>query len=422
MDETRGDEDDVREATVTSLAVGDACVVSVSVVRRSGDSAGRPENETATLQVPLAQHVDASTASTDSAQPLCRASDALTIALAAKKLFVRLLKKQKRPRAHHERDRPRRWSATVSLLTIVIEQTIDRTTSKAPRPPFGARSTRTARRYPEFARWALSYERDNTRGFPEILIQTPRSAGPRPPPLLARRARPGLARGFPLGNEGGGFPPPGWPPARGRVRGPPTWDRRRGAQLEVVRDGAFPAFRGETRLYAKDATSGGPVRFRSARRMRASLCDADAIRTAMSMPNISRSLARSAPCGVPRGTLTCPRRGGEGPGRRRSDDVLVLRHVVSRPGSQSYRRAKGDADPPCARLRFSACRSKLRPPYVPCFLVALHLPRAGHRRVRSSSRRRRRAGGACAWRRPPWRARPWSRPSCPCPSCPSCRT
>lgn len=75
-------EDDVREVTVTSLAVGDACAVSVSVVRRSGGSAGRgrPEKETATLQVPLAQHVDASLASTDPAGAL-RDVDAL-VALA----------------------------------------------------------------------------------------------------------------------------------------------------------------------------------------------------------------------------------------------------------------------------------------------------------------------------------------------------
>ena len=90
-DETSADaRDDVREVTVTSMTAGDACVVSVGVVRRSEGSGGskRPERETASLTVPLEQHVDASLASTDPAAAL-RDVGAL-VAVADEKLFSRL--------------------------------------------------------------------------------------------------------------------------------------------------------------------------------------------------------------------------------------------------------------------------------------------------------------------------------------------
>ena len=225
MDETRGDEDDVREATVTS-PVGDACVVSVSVVRRSGDSAGRPEKETATLQVPLAQHVDASLASTDPAGAL-RDVDAL-VALAEEKLFVRLLKKQNHPA--RETTRPRETMEKgnrVRLLTIVIEQTIDRTTSKARDRLSALASTRTARRISPSSRpGALGTKTTTRAASPKIIIQTPRSAGSLTDSTpLARRARPGRPR-VSAGKEGWGIPPSGMASrartrSRAAGRGPP---------------------------------------------------------------------------------------------------------------------------------------------------------------------------------------------------------
>ena len=222
MDETRGDEDDVREATVTSLAVGDACVVSVSVVRRSGDSAGRPEKETATLQVPLAQHVDASLASTDPAGAL-RDVDAL-VALAEEKLFVRLLKKQKPPRARDDATARDDGEREPCQATDDRYRTDDRPHHfEGPRPPFGARfDPYGPPDIPEFAPGRFGYENDHTRGFPEN--NNPDAAFGGVPdgfhPSWPGGPVPG-GRGFPPGRRGGGFPPPGWPPARGRGRGPP---------------------------------------------------------------------------------------------------------------------------------------------------------------------------------------------------------
>ena len=248
MDETRGDEDDVREATVTSLAVGDACVVSVSVVRRSGDSAGRPEKETATLQVPLAQHVDASLASTDPAGAL-RDVDAL-VALAEEKLFVRLLKKQKRPRARDDATARDDGEREPCQATDDRYRTDDRPHHfEGPRPPSALASTCTARRIsPRSRPGALGTKTTIRAASPKIIIQTPRSAGSLTDstplgPAGPSRAAAGFRR---EGGVGDSLLRDGLPRADA-VAGRRTGDRRRGAEADSF-DAAFEAaFRGETR-------------------------------------------------------------------------------------------------------------------------------------------------------------------------------
>jgi len=224
-------EDDVREVTVTSLAVGDACAVSVSVVRRSGGSAGRgrPEKETATLQVPLAQHVDASLASTDPAGAL-RDVDAL-VALAEEKLFVRLALTRRKERRDATRDDATARDDGEREPCQTARDDLDRTDGRTDgrtergfegsRPPFGARfDPYGPPDIPEFAPGRFGYENDPTRGFPE----NPDAAFGGVPdgfhPSWPGGPVPG-GRGFPPGRGGRGFPPPGWPPARGRGRGPP---------------------------------------------------------------------------------------------------------------------------------------------------------------------------------------------------------
>ena len=231
-DATRGDEDDVREVTVTSLAVGDACAVSVSVVRRSGGSAGRgrPEKETATLQVPLSCHVDASLASTDPAGAL-RDVDAL-VALAEEKLFARLDLTRKKSEEGKERlfcRETARDDGEREPRQQIADRSFDRHDGRqgsrprfeGPRPPFGARfDPYGPPDIPEFAPGRFGYENDPTRGFPE----NPDAAFGGVPdgfhPSWPGGPVPG-GRGFPPGRGGRGFPPPGWPPARGRGRGPP---------------------------------------------------------------------------------------------------------------------------------------------------------------------------------------------------------
>ena len=223
-DETSADaRDDVREVTVTSMTAGDACVVSVGVVRRSEGSGGskRPERETASLTVPLEQHVDASLASTDPAAAL-RDVGAL-IAVADEKLFSRLALARgnggdasRPPRARAgetggDRDRAapppdandRTWSD-------------DRPRFEGPRPPPGARfDPYGPPDVPEFAPGRFGSERDPMRGFPE----NPDAAFGGVPDGF-HPSWPG-GPGFPPGTGGRGIPPPGWHPARGRGRGPP---------------------------------------------------------------------------------------------------------------------------------------------------------------------------------------------------------
>ena len=216
---------DVREVTVTSLAFGDACAVSVSVVRGSG-SAEPPKKETATLEVNLAQHVDASLASTDPAGAL-RDVDAL-VALAEEKLFVRLALTRRKQRARARDDAAARDDGEREPCQTADD--LDRTDGRpggrterfeGSRPPFGARfDPYGPPDIPEFAPGRFGYENDPTRGFPE----NPDAAFGGVPdgfhPSWPGGPVPG-GRGFPPGRGGRGFPPPGWPPARGRGRGPP---------------------------------------------------------------------------------------------------------------------------------------------------------------------------------------------------------
>jgi hypothetical protein len=215
------EEDEIRSVTVTSMTVGDACVVSVGVVRGGGK-----KNETASLQVPLAQHVDASLASTDPAGAL-RDVDAL-VALAEEKLFVRLALTRRKERARARDDATARDDGEREPCQTAddLDRTDGRTDGRTERfegsrPPFGARfDPYGPPDIPEFAPGRFGYENDPTRGFPE----NPDAAFGGVPdgfhPSWPGGPVPG-GRGFPPGRGGRGFPPPGWPPARGRGRGPP---------------------------------------------------------------------------------------------------------------------------------------------------------------------------------------------------------
>jgi hypothetical protein len=140
------EEDEIRSVTVTSMTVGDACVVSVGVVRGSGK-----KNETASLQVPLAQHVDASLASTDPVGAL-RDVDAL-VALANKRLFsfIGAWKKKNdeetRAEAHATSDGTavrESFAKRASPTSTRTRSSSNRATATAPRRSL--RPVRTARR------------------------------------------------------------------------------------------------------------------------------------------------------------------------------------------------------------------------------------------------------------------------------------
>ena len=137
----------------------------------------------------------------------------------------------------------------VRLLTIVIEQTIDRTTSKARDRLSALASTRTARRISPSSRpGALGTKTTLRAASPKIIIQTPRSAGSptdSPPlgPAGPSRAAAGSRR---EGGVGDSLLRDGLPRADA-VAGRRTWDRRRGAEADSF-DAAFEAaFREETR-------------------------------------------------------------------------------------------------------------------------------------------------------------------------------
>lgn len=212
------EEEEIRSVTVTSMTVGDACVVSVGVVRGSGK-----KNETASLQVPLAQHVDASLASTDPVGAL-RDVDAL-VALANKRLFsfIGAWKKKNdeetRAEAHATSDgtavresfrENARRPPPLEHGRVQIEQ---------PRPPPGARfDPYGPPDVPEFAPGRFGFDPDRTAfGFPE----NPDAAFGGVPDGF-HPSWPGGPNQFPFPPGGSrGFPPRGWPPARGRGRGPP---------------------------------------------------------------------------------------------------------------------------------------------------------------------------------------------------------
>ena len=223
--------DDVREVTVTSMTAGDACVVSVGVVRaaRGGSGgSGRPERETASLTVPLAQHVDASLASTDPAGAL---HDVGALVDAAEtRLFARLALGARRGDDDDEqktnKDDARAGDVSRAARNgWTLHEERSRSTAdrcfEGPRPPPGARfDPYGPPDVPEFAPGRFGSERDPTRGFPE----NPDAAFGGVPdgfhPPWPGGPVPG-GPGFPPGPGGRGFPPPGWPPARGRGRGPP---------------------------------------------------------------------------------------------------------------------------------------------------------------------------------------------------------
>ena len=87
-----------------------------------------------------------------------------------------------------------------------------------PRPPPGARfDPYGPPDVPEFAPGRFGFDPDNTRGFPE----NPDAAFGGVPDGF-HPSWPGGPNQFPFPPGGGaGFPPRGWPPARGRGRGPP---------------------------------------------------------------------------------------------------------------------------------------------------------------------------------------------------------
>ena len=211
------EEKEIRSVTVTSMTVGDACVVSVAVVRGSGK-----KNETASLQVSLAQHVDASLASTDPAGAL-RDVDAL-VSLANERLFSRVGARKNADDDDDDEKNGRASNAT-SDGTAVRETGENarrapppehgRVPLEGPRPPPGARfDPYGPPDIPEFAPGRFGFDPDPTRGFPE----NPDAAFGGVPDGF-HPSWPG-GPGFPPGG-GRGFPPPGWPPARGRGRGPP---------------------------------------------------------------------------------------------------------------------------------------------------------------------------------------------------------